>query len=92
MLSFESGDGSHPAESFLDPLADASADMPGWRVVHPRWRNGGSCLSDMRRPVDFAQLHDEVGGIEEPLSPSRVIASDLSAPGSIISIAASRSA
>jgi len=73
-------------------ICDASADMPGWRVVHPRWRNGGSCLSDMRRPVDFAQLHDEVGGIEEPLSPSRVIASDLSAPGSIISIAASRSA
>jgi hypothetical protein len=45
----------------------------------------------MRRDVDVAQLHDEVGGIEASVA-AKCDRFGLSARGSIISSAASRSA
>src|SRR6476659_1520766 len=70
---FETGDGVHPAKAFFDALANALADgiarMPGCPPIA-----GGSAapvLCDMRRDVDVAQLHDEVGGIEASVATER---------------------
>jgi hypothetical protein len=57
-------------KAFLDPLADALADGIAPVAGRPPIDGGAlaQVLGDMRRHVDFAQFHEEVGGIEA-LSP-----------------------
>src|SRR5262249_14956145 len=60
------GDGLHPAERLLDPLADALARRVAAMTRSPfvdRRPSAAGVLRDMRAHVDGAQFLDEVGGI-----------------------------
>jgi hypothetical protein len=63
---FDSTDCLHPAEPLLDALSDALTEfatrMTGCATIYC---GSASCvLRDVRRHVDLAQFHDEVGRIE----------------------------